>query len=309
MALAGAVLLAILLVRSDWQSTPLQDVASSAEEFILRTAGIGQMPGIAGYERLKTYRLGRYRAGLYRATPTPLVFAAGRFIIYNRENQPVFRLDTLEGAKEAWTALYDFAGRQGLVVPGSHARPLYTRSLTGNGLPDIVIGQYSGGEHCCTTATVVELGKDAVRSLGRIEALDGLPFEGLELRKVDDGPTWEIVAHHGYETLCSDSADLPSVYAYADGQYTDHTARYTEFLKSVLEQNLARWSREKSRSIRLLQTLAADYARVGRRDEGERFFGANLPGLLPELEKSGADPNACLEDMAFLLDRLAGSEP
>ncbi len=305
-ALAGAVLLTILLVRNDWQSTSLEDVASSAEEFIFRTTGIGQVPDIAGYERLTTYRLGRYRAGLYRVAAAPLAFAPGRFIIYNRKNQPVFKLETLESAQGAWTQLYDFAGHQGLTVPGSRARPLYTRSLAGNGQPDVVVGQYSGGEHCCTTVTIVELGKDAAQSLGRIEALDGLPFDGLELRKIAREPAGEIVAHRGYQTLCSGSVDLPSVYAYAGGQYTEQNARSAEYLKSALEQNLARWSREKSRSIQLLQTLAADYAVVGKRDEGERFFNLNLPPLLPELEKSGVDSGACQEDVASLLDRLAG---
>jgi hypothetical protein len=304
-ALAGAVLLTTLLVRNDWQSTSLEDVASSAEEFIFRTTGIGQVPDIAGYERLKTYRLGRYRAGLYRVAASPLAFTPGRFIIYNRENQAVFKLETLESAQGAWTQLYDFAGRQGLAVPGSRARPLYTRSLAGNGQPDVVVGQYSGGERCCTTVTIVELEKDAAQSLGQIEPLDGLPFDGLELRRVAREPAWDIVAHHDYQTLCSGSVDLPSVYAYAGGQYTEQNTRSVEYLKSAIEQNLARWSREKSRSIQLLQTLAADYAMLGKRDEGERFFNLNLPPLLPELEKSGVDSGACQEDVASLLDRLA----
>jgi len=305
-ALAGALLLTILLARNDWQSASIEDVASSAEEFIFRATGIGQVPDIAGYERLATYRLGRYRAGLYRAAPAPLSFAPGRFIIYNRKNEPVFKLETLESAQGTWTQLYDFAGRQGLAVPGSRARPLYTHSLTGNGQPDVVVGQYSGGEHCCTTITIIELRKDAAQPLGQIEALDGLPFDGLELRKIAGEPGREIVAHRGYQTLCSGSVDLPSVYAYAGGQYTEQNARSAEYLKSALEQNLARWSRQKSRSIQLLQTLAAEYAMVGKRDEGERFFNLNLPPLPPELEKSGVDSGACQEDVASLLDRLAG---
>lgn len=309
-AIAGAVLLTILLIQSNWQLSNLQDMASSAEEFIFRTTGIGgQVPEIAGYETVKTFRLGRYRAGLYRASPAPLVFASGRFIIYNQKQQPVFRLETLEGSKDPWTTLYDFGGRLGLPVPGSRTRPVYTRSLTGNGQPDVVLGQYSGGERCCTTATVVELGKDSVKVLGRIEGLDGLPFEGFELHKIGKGPAWEIVAHRGHITLCGsaqDAADVLSIYACVDGQYSEQTSRYTDFLKGVLQQNLAKWSHEKARSIRLLQTLAVDYALLGQKGEGRRFFAANLPLLLPELQENAVDPNACLEDVQDLLDQLQG---
>ena len=164
-ALAAVVLLAVLAVQRRWNPASLKDVASSAEDFILTTTGIGgQVPDIAGYERLKDFRLGNYRAGLYRATPAPLVFAPGRFVIYDHADQPVFKLETLEGSKDSWSALYDFTGRHGLPVPGSRGRSSYTRDLTGNGVPDIIVGQYSGGSHCCTVATILELGKDAVTS-------------------------------------------------------------------------------------------------------------------------------------------------
>lgn len=311
-ALAGAVLIAIVLAQSNWQPDRLTDVTSSAEEFIYRTTGLGgKLPEITGFERLRTFHLGRYRAGLYRASPAPLVFAPGLFVLYNRESQPVLKLETLEGSKEPWTRLYDFSGRLGVQPPGRPARPVYTRTLTGAGQPDIIVGQFSGGERCCTVATVFELGKESVKTVGRIEGLDGLPFERLELRKLGKNPAWELIAHRAYLTLCgspADAADVISVYAYAGGQYTDQTSRYADFLASVLEQNLARWSRGKGRTIPLLQTLAVQYAMLGKRAEGQRFFAMNLPPLLPELQKAGVDPNACLEDMAALLNRLS-NEP
>ena len=120
MALAAVVLLAVIAVQRRWNPASLKDVANSAEDFILTTTGIGgQVPDIAGYERLKTFRLGNYRAGLYRATPAPLVFAPGRLVIYDHADQPVFKLETLEGSKDPWSALYDFNGRHGLPVPGA----------------------------------------------------------------------------------------------------------------------------------------------------------------------------------------------
>src|SRR5271157_4559801 len=106
LALAAVVLLAVLAVQHKWNPANLRGVASSAEDFILTTTGMGgQVPDIAGYERLKTFALGKYRAGLYRSTPAPLVFAPGRFVVYDHEDQPVFKLETLEGSKDVWSAL------------------------------------------------------------------------------------------------------------------------------------------------------------------------------------------------------------
>ncbi len=311
-AMAAVVVLTVLAIQHKWNPASFREVATSAGEFILTTTGIGQVPEIAGYERVKTFRLDRYRAGLYRASPAPLVFAPGRFVIYNSENRPVFRMETLEGSKEAWTAVYDFGGRHGLPMPGSRVRPNYLRSLTGTGEPDIVVGQYTGGDHCCTVATVVELGEEAVKGLGRVEGLNGLPFEGLEFRKIDKDPAWEIVAHRPLRTLCAShqgAADVLSLYSYVGGKYADQTARFAGFLEGVLRQNLSKWSHERSRSIELLQTLAVNYALLGQRDQAKRFFAMNLTLFLPELQKTRVDPNACLEDMERAVDALPSVRP
>lgn len=306
-ALAAVILLIFLAVHQRWQPASLQEAASSAEDFILTTTGLGgEIPEIAGYEKVATYRLGRYRAALYRVSPAPVLFAPGRFFIYDPGNKVAFRLETLEGSKDAWTTLYDFAGRNGVTVAGTRARPNYTRSLTGSPELDIVIGQYSGGDHCCTTASVLELGKETVQVLGRIEGLDGLPFEGLTIRKVDKDPDWELIAHRPYRTFCGghdDAADVLSVYDLVNGRYVDQTSNHADFFQTVLQENLKTWSKEKERSIQLLQTVAVNYAALGQRDEGKRFFAMSLPELLPALKKKGVDPNSCIEDFENLLDR------
>lgn len=308
-ALAAIVLLVFIAVHQRWQPAGLKEMASSAEDFILTTTGLrGQVPEIAGYEKVKTYKLGRYQAGLYRASPAPLIFAPGRFVVYDPDGRPTFKIETLEGSKDPWTAVYDFAGRQGLTPPRSRARPNYVSDLTGEGEPEMIVGQYSGGDHCCTIATVLELGKDSVRVLGRIGSLDGLPFEGIELRKVDKDPAWELIAHRPYRTLCGtrdDAADVLAIYGYVNGQYTDQTTQHVEFLRELLQKNLQRWTEEKNRSLRLLQTIAASYTQLGQREEGKRLFAMDLPSLLPALQKRGVDPNSCLEDAEGLFDRLA----
>ena len=109
-ALAGVLVLAAIAVHRRWQLSSLKEMAVSAEEFILNTTGLkGQIPEIAGYALVKKYELTRYRAALYRASPAPLIFAPGLFVVYGRDDKPVYKLETLEGSKEPWTVLYDFA--------------------------------------------------------------------------------------------------------------------------------------------------------------------------------------------------------
>jgi hypothetical protein len=307
-ALAAIVLLAVLAVQRKWNPASLKDVANSAEDFIMTTTGIGgQVPDIAGYERLKTFRLGNYRAGLYRATPAPLIFAAGRLVVYDHSDQPVYRLETLEGSKDPWTSIYDFNGRHGLPAQGGRARSSYTRDLTGNGVPDIIVGQYSGGGHCCTVATILELGKDTVTPIGRIDGIDGLPFEGLEVRKLGKGANWQCIAHRPYVTACGnhfDAADVLAVYTSTGGRFQDQTVNFGDFLQDVLRQDLAKWRQGKDRSMDLLQTVAVDFAVVGQRDAGLRFFALNLSQLMPGLQSHNVDPNACLDALQGLVDRV-----
>jgi hypothetical protein len=312
-ALAVVVVLTFVAIQRQWNPASLKDMASSAEDFILTSTGIrGQVPDLVGYERLKTYRLESYRAALYRRSPASLVFAPGRFVVYNRDDQPVFKLETLEGSRDSWTTLYDFNGRHGLSLPGSRSRPEYTKSLTGSAAPDVVIGQYSGGDHCCTVATIIELGSEAVAVLGRIEGLDGLPFEGLEIRNIHKEKTWECVAHRPYATSCAgqgEPADVLSIYAFIDGHYVDNTNQYADYLAGILHQNLAKWHQEKSLSLGLLQTLAGQFAQLSQKDEGKRFFAMNFNRFLPSLQQRGVDPNVCLDDLETLMDRLPGVQP
>jgi hypothetical protein len=312
-AMAAVLVLIFIAAQQRWELSGLEKMASSAEEYILSTTGLrGETPDLTGYEKLSTFPLGTYQASLYRQTPAPLTFAPGRFVIYDRSNNPVFKVNTLEGSREPWTAVYDFAGRNGRTVPGKRSKPKYTLDMNGDGTLEALIGVYSGGDHCCTVATILQLGKESLRVMGRIGGLDGLPFEGLELRKVDQDPAWEIVTHSRYRTLCgghNDSADVLSVYDFVSGEWSNQTARHTDFLRSTLQQNIETWGRSKDRSIQSLQTIAAGYAILGQRDLGQRFFAMHLPTVVPQLRRMGVDPDSCLEDNASLLARLPSVVP
>ncbi len=308
-AVAALLVLVALGVQRRWSGFTFKDMAASAENFVLKTTGLrGRIPDLPGYEQVKTFYLGRYRAALYRAAPAPLIFASYRFVIYNVQNQPVFKVDSIEASTVSWSKLYDFAGRHGLPDYRIHGGPLYTRDLSGDGNPDVILGQYSGGDHCCSTVTVIELGKQSVKVAGQIAGLDGLPFEGLDVLRLDRKSGWQLVAHRPYRTVCgqhADAADVISVYAYNNGQFSDQTQRFTAFLNHVLQDNLAKWRINKQRSLHLLQTVAADYSKAGKPDLALQFFQQNLPSFYPQLKSNGVDPQACSQDLSNLVSSLS----
>lgn len=313
LALTALVVLIALAIQRQWSGSTFATIASSAEDFVLKTTGLrDRIPELPGDERVRTFRMGGYSAALYRASPAPLVFAAYRFLIFGRNNKVLFKADSIEATTQPWTTLYDFAGTHGLPDYHKRGRSRYALDLTGDGLPDVLLGQYSGGDHCCTTVTVIELSGDKAIELGKISGLDGLPFEGLDLERLGQNKaqskTWELVAHRPYRTVCGlhpDAADVISVYAYANGKFTDQTQSFQPFLERVLAENLARWKRKKDRSLHLLQSLAADYAAVGQAAQGEEFFQQNLPAFLPQLSASGVNPQACTQDVANLVSSIS----
>ncbi len=317
LGLAALVLFTAVGLQRRWQNLNLGEVAGSAEDFILTKAGIqGDLPQIKGYERLRVYRLGIYRAALYRVSPAPLAFTLSMFVVYDPQNRPVFNLEGLEGSQGSWTRLYDFSGRDGITPAGRH-RPNYERDLTGDGAAEIIIGQYSGGDRCCTTATVVRLGQP-VRTVGRIAGLAGLPFEGLEIRRIGQERDWKLIAHRPHAVICGSGggyAEAVSVYALGQGTsgteaaYADQGSRYTGYLQDVLRHNRLRWDKNRDRSLALLETVGLDYAVLGRQGEGEAFFASNLIGFLSQLGSEGADPNVCQARFENLAEEVAAGVP
>lgn len=311
--LALLVFLLVLGLQRDWKPSSLKNAAASAEQYVLgKSSPHGGYPDISGFERIETFAIDRqYRAALYRSNSVSLGFAPGRLVIYNGEDRIAYQVDTLEGAREAWTALYDFAGHQGLPAKNSRPRPVYLRDLTDNRKPDLVVGLYSGGNRCCTTVNVLEVDKNSLVDIGRIEGLNGWPFLGLEIRRIGPDPIRELVAHRPEVTACGprdDAADVISVYSYLDGQYKDQTSKFTDFLQGALRENLAKWSREKNPSLGLLQTLAAQYAVLGQPDRAKIFFAQNLARFLPQMKQQGFDGTACRDDLNSLVNRLASSQ-
>lgn len=303
------VVLVFLAVQKQWSPAALENMASTAEEFVLKTAGLrGDIPELPGYKIVRTFWLGNFRAALYRASPASLVFASYRFVIFDRKNRPVYKVDSVETSASPWTTLYDFAGLHGRIDPKTGGYPNYRRDLTGDGRPDVLLGQYSGGSHCCTRVTVFELEQNTAKIIGRIDGLDGMPFEGLTILKLGRGRGSELVAHRPYETACGmqeDAADVIAVYAYRDGKFADSTSQFTSYLHRVLQRHLDEWKITKNRSFHLLQTIATDFSATGQTAAGEQFFQNNLPQFSSELQANGIDPKVCAQNMSTLLSLLA----
>jgi hypothetical protein len=55
--------------------------------------------------------------------------------------------------------------------------------------------------------------------------------------------------------------------------------------------------------------MATQFAQLGQKDEGKRFFASNFNLFLPNLQQRGIDPNVCLDDLGNLVDRLPAVQP
>jgi len=91
--------------------------------------------------------------------------------------------------------------------------------VTGAGLPDLVVGEWTGGAHCCFTLHVFELGK-RFRVVGKIEAddSDGAQFIDLEHdgKYVFEGNDW-VFAYWGTSFVNSPAPDI--FLRYLDGRF------------------------------------------------------------------------------------------
>lgn len=103
--------------------------------------------------------------------------------------------------------------------------------FTGDGVPDVVLMQYSGGAHCCSVHSIYSLGAVPKRIL-RTDTADG---ESVEVRQLDGRGPREIVNTdwrfaYAYGLSFADSPALPRAYAYVGGQYVENTRAYRAWL-------------------------------------------------------------------------------
>jgi hypothetical protein len=92
-------------------------------------------------------------------------------------------------------------------------------NVTGNGLPDVIVSEYSGGAHCCSTYYIFELG-DEFRLIAEIPAEHGgiemvdLNHDGVPAIKMTD---WS----YAYAFGCFASSPTPDlILRYTNGTYS-----------------------------------------------------------------------------------------
>ena len=301
--LAAATLIVVLALQKPSES-PTEPPSSEAEADELWPASADgfRVPRLDGMEAVEILEVGALRAVVYRYTSPPLIFTQGKFILYDQELGLLYEIDTLEGSRDPWTRLYDFSQLR----RGRQAVPLYAQDLNGDQVPEVILGQYSGGAYCCTTATIMSVGVPGVRNLGQIEGISGLPFEALEARDLNGDGTWELIVQLPVPTFCVSSSNtplLPAVYTYRDGQFTRASKDFADYFEPLLRQHLREWRLRRNRSVQILIHTAILHSVLGRGGEGRTFFEENLKDVSEELARVGVSRQACENDVM----RLVGS--
>ena len=135
-----------------------------------------------------------------------------------------------------------------------HSWSTFGPDITGDGIANIVIQHWSGGAHCCHSATVFELGP-TLKVLGRFDGEDSTPlFKDLDGDGVFE--VWMRDSTFAYWNECYAGSPLPQL-AY---QYHErHYSLAPDLLRSQLDDERARELMESSSRLRKeIQTCAKD---------------------------------------------------
>lgn len=117
-----------------------------------------------------------------------------------------------------------------------HVSRDYCGDLTGDGVPEVILGQFSGGAHCCFTYSIYTL----TTPLRRILYAPTAHSDGFEVAQLDGQGPRELVTGdwrfaYAYGLSFAESPVLPRVYAYRGGQYVQATRDYPQFLLRTMQ--------------------------------------------------------------------------
>ena len=259
------------------------------------------LPVPDGMEAVEVFDLGTYRAVLYRYASPPLVFTQGKFVLYDERYRSLYETDTLEGTREPWTRLYNFAGR------GREGRPVYLWDLNRDGAPEIVLGQFSGGGFCCTTATVLTLHESGIEIIGMVENIAGVPLENVHVRDVDRDGVRELLVELSLPPLCGSPRSAPHrpvAYTLLDGEAVEGKAQSDLYYRQILALRGSLWRRRANRTLHLLFNISVNYALLGDQEEAMEFFDRQIGQVRGELEAVGFGQDACREELKDFLEQI-----
>lgn len=143
---------------------------------------------------------------------------------------------------------YDVPKQQGTRTP----RVLAGRDITGDGRPNLVVKQWSGGAHCCNTFTVFQVGR-CFRRLAVLEGGHGGRFEDLDRDGVPEFIAPDPAVHHwGHFYVWQSAPEIPWAWHPARGR---QPAGYRVSVKHLrrpapTKAVLTRWRKEIRRERR-----------------------------------------------------------
>ncbi|MFC4640059.1 hypothetical protein [Deinococcus hohokamensis] len=122
-------------------------------------------------------------------------------------------------------------GKAVVTLRDVHVSRDYCGDLTGDGVPEVILGRFSGGAHCCFDYSVYSL----TTPLRRILHAATAHSDGFEVTQLDGQGPRELVTGdwrfaYAYGLSFADSPALPKVYALRGGQYVEATRDFPQFL-------------------------------------------------------------------------------
>lgn len=187
------------------------------------------VPGAIALSLTTALLLGSGTARQDRAEPLKTTsHSCGKYTVRLSENgfdDPEDRIQLVQGGRAAVTLTDTSVDFQGC------------RDLTGDGVPEVILTQFSGGAHCCFTHSVYSLSTPP-RLLLRAESAHS---EALEVSQLDGRGPLELVGAdwrfaYAYGLSFAESPALPVVYAYRGGRYVVDTLNFPNFVLDATQR-------------------------------------------------------------------------
>ncbi|HEX6767087.1 MAG TPA: hypothetical protein VF103_16435 [Polyangiaceae bacterium] len=192
----------------------------------------------------------------------------GSYVVEQVNGAPISSHVRLRGADGRYAGVFMPA----LDIGSSYAEWCF--DLTGDGFPELLVTESSGGAHCCQTFRVISLGPSPELLL---EFFAGNAWlEGTE--NLDGTGAYELIARDDFLTNGASSSAyagtyfVPVVFVLENGKYVRHTRRFKPFLKKERDELVADYRDEDASGLTsdpsgwmALSLLIGDWDQVKRK--------------------------------------------